>query len=606
MTKPFFSGAIRSFSKMKCLVWLIGFACLASCAIKPAEKPQEPQKKEDPAVAAERRLQEDLAARAHLAGFRRVQRVAYPILKVAAPNCLDARRLSIGISPVNGSIFPKNLQEAAMRIGPFGKIRPLVFLNVLPGTPAYAAGVREGDTLVSIGEQKLEPTSFPEEAERIVHEQALKSQTVTLGVQRKGEALRFDVRPEWVCRQRYVFDGTDIVNAINLFDTTIVFGGALRLFPRDEELAPIIAHELAHGLLRHGEENVWNAMWHKTRTPEMSQQREKDADALGLRLAAAAGYDVSQAEGIFRRFAQAAPSAISTATTHPTTPERMVAMNRLIADIGKARGAGDSVFIEQARYTTYFAESVPIDENSVKELVKRLPWMESPVRKTLGGKPASLPRADDPALNDWAGIPALDGQGRVAYQQWLQDERRPRVFVLSASGAWGRGFGPQAEGDALEACRASAAESSCYIYARNASRVLAASDERSIRESVMTNAAKSKQGSKLSNGHTRVPPAESDFAAATDIDAVPASASCRKMYEEYRAKRGPKAFAVKSSGGCRYTNGSADVMERLIAECERAGDLCWLYAVDNSVVWHREVDARISRVSQLQRVDEQP
>ncbi|MFT3734783.1 MAG: M48 family metallopeptidase [Rhodocyclaceae bacterium] len=580
-------------------------AIVGACVSAPPEKPADVAKKDDPAIAAERRQQEDAAVQAQLAGYTRAQRITYPLWRAAAANCMDGRRLSIGASPIDGNIFEKTLQTAAVRQPQWGKGRPLVFINVLPGTPAYRAGIRPNDLLVSIGSQAVTtPTVGMEHAEQIIHDQAAANgNKVKLSVRRRGETLQMDVDTEWVCRRRLVFNATDMVNAVNVFDTTLVFGGLLRAYPRDEEAALIIAHELSHGILRHSEAASLKIMQGGKLSDAELQTRELDADALGLRIARAAGYTPSQPENIFRRLAQSAPGAINVATSHPTTPERLVAMRQIVAELNQAHEKGGSIFVDHTRYRSYSDDTFLLDASNMIEFVKKVPWMDSTTRKTLGGTPMMLPKASDVRLNAWPDLPALDVQGRVAYQQWLLNTRSPRSFALSASGAWGSGTGPQADAQALESCQlASAADVACKIVAKDQRYVLEESDLQAIRNTL--SAARMPSPARTAGtdkGHTRAIPADSGFAKLENVDAVPVSPTNRKGYSEYLTKPAPRAFVVKGNGGFRWTSNKPDAIEQLFSECERAGETCWLYSVDDRVVWQRERDNRISRIDQLEQ-----
>ena len=61
----------------------------------------------------------------------------------------------------------------------------------------------------------------------------------------------------------------------------------------------------------------------------------------------------------------------------------------------------------------------------------------------------------------------------------------------------------------------------------------------------------------------------------------------------------PKAFVVYETGRWRLWNNNPDAMTRLLDTCSREGRRCWLYAVDNNVVWRQDVGQRIGRSDQL-------
>jgi hypothetical protein len=73
--------------------------------------------------------------------------------------------------------------------------------------------------------------------------------------------------------------------------------------------------------------------------------------------------------------------------------------------------------------------------------------------------------------------------------------------------------------------------------------------------------------------------------AVTDVSAVPISASARVAgYEKFLAAPSPRAFAVGQKGAWGYATGDY-VTGRALGFCQRSGQPCQLYAVDNDVVW---------------------
>ena len=102
---------------------------------------------------------------------------------------------------------------------------------------------------------------------------------------------------------------------------------------------------------------------------------------------------------------------------------------------------------------------------------------------------------------------------------------------------------------------------------------------------------------KLEHAHP-VPP-DTGFAAITDVDAVPLRAAGKDRYQHYLTLQGPKAFTVTETGSWRIWSKSDDVMARALDFCEQQGNGCWLYAVDDRVVWNADPAKRLSRFEQL-------
>lgn len=80
------------------------------------------------------------------------------------------------------------------------------------------------------------------------------------------------------------------------------------------------------------------------------------------------------------------------------------------------------------------------------------------------------------------------------------------------------------------------------------------------------------------------PPA-SGFADVTDASKVPVSAKNQSgAYAKFLQAKLPRAFAVGNKGGWGYATGDY-VTGRALGYCQRSGQICKLYAVDDQVVW---------------------
>ena len=100
--------------------------------------------------------------------------------------------------------------------------------------------------------------------------------------------------------------------------------------------------------------------------------------------------------------------------------------------------------------------------------------------------------------------------------------------------------------------------------------------------------------------HGRVVPPATGFADGADVDAVPLGPEQRDRYREYLALRTPKAFAIDEQGNGRHVDHARDATSRVLDRCAQDHVRCWLYAVDDRVVWSADVDQRIGLSSQLQ------
>lgn len=99
--------------------------------------------------------------------------------------------------------------------------------------------------------------------------------------------------------------------------------------------------------------------------------------------------------------------------------------------------------------------------------------------------------------------------------------------------------------------------------------------------------------------HLRKVPPASAYAAGDDAAAVPIGEAGKARYRHYLGLPGPKAFAITVDGRWRFVAGDPDAMAKVLDLCNRDGQPCWLYAVDDTVVWSSDVAKRIGRSAQL-------
>lgn len=97
-------------------------------------------------------------------------------------------------------------------------------------------------------------------------------------------------------------------------------------------------------------------------------------------------------------------------------------------------------------------------------------------------------------------------------------------------------------------------------------------------------------------GHRMTPPAATGYAKAHETGKVPfLDEAGRQRYAEWLLRPTPRAVAVHPSGRAGFASGNAGAMEAALSQCEQAaGAPCFLYAVDEQVVWSQDPAQRIT------------
>jgi hypothetical protein len=203
--------------------------------------------------------------------------------------------------------------------------------GVVTDGPAARGGVRGNDSILAIDGHALPALSAigPDGAgDRDAAEARIADggATIALSVLRGSQRRDLSVRPVPGCRSRFeVLLGSGLSASA---DGAIVQIGE-RFFQgySDEEIAVIVAHELAHNILRHrarleaAKVNV-GLFAELGRNGRMIRQTENDADRLGVYLLANAGYDAMAAPTFWREKGGDIDGGLFRSRTHASSKAR--------------------------------------------------------------------------------------------------------------------------------------------------------------------------------------------------------------------------------------------------------------------------------------------
>lgn len=232
---------------------------------------------------------------------------------------------------------------------------PIAVEAVVPGSAADRAGVRANDGVASIqGTPLTTAETAPSSADRDAVLARLDgvSGTVRLGIAGRGDVM---VAAPPGCRASYeVLLGPEMTAQS---DGRVVQIG-VRFFERyrDEETAVIVAHELAHVILRHRARleaaGVKGGLLGELgRNATLGQRAETEADVLGVALLYNAGYDPASAARFWREHGGDIDGGLFRSRTHPATNLRVKAIEAAAAAIprGAARPYTPPVLAERDR-----------------------------------------------------------------------------------------------------------------------------------------------------------------------------------------------------------------------------------------------------------------
>ena len=280
----------------------------------------------------------------------RVAKVTYRLSVANRRLCRGALAPQLGF--VLHSIGQYGSGDRAEAARAFGLGDHFGVMAVVAGSPAAKAGLTADDQLVSVNGRELGGASVAltgaparalvDRAQGILVEELSKGE-ISLRILRAGNPRDLRFAAEIGCRSDVELIPDGDVNAWADGGHIVIAAGLLRRCATDEDLALVIAHELAHNILHHGRRL---ALAGATRGPRPGltgseladmQQMEMDADRLAIGLVSGAAYDLSGAEAFLAGLLRdnAGPQA---AATHPLPERRLGLLRAGIAAAGITDG----------------------------------------------------------------------------------------------------------------------------------------------------------------------------------------------------------------------------------------------------------------------------
>jgi len=318
-----------------------------------------------------------LAIEWDLQAQQRVEDIGHGLLAAAAPFCVGERAPRPGVRFANIHSFARDLHPAARSLG-FSDT--LMVVGVARGSAAQRAGFSAGDRVTSLDNGA--PPLGPGATQRLA--QAIAARPLTTITLRQGEIgflsdstpgpdmpptsaeLRTAVPADTVCGFTLVAAPGDERNAWADGSNVTITSAMLRFVVDDDELATVLAHDIAHNAMRHIQARQQNAalggssgvvldisaptkgvnvagVAASAGSLVFSPDFEREADYVGMYILARAGWPAEKAAGLWRRVAEQSPGDIQYASTHPTTPDRIARLEQVSAEVAQRIARGEEL-----------------------------------------------------------------------------------------------------------------------------------------------------------------------------------------------------------------------------------------------------------------------
>lgn len=280
---------------------------------------------------------------------QRVADVAWRVASRNADTCLTLWA-SIGVSLQHVSQYEPAYRAAAQAAFGLDGTHPSI-LAVAQGSPASAADLKPNDTVRAVNGKDLSDKSRGQKsaasydavsAAMAALEGLPEHRAAVLSIDRSGQRLEISVTPQNVCRSRVELAPGNAVNANANGLVAQISGRLVNWVESDDELALVIAHEMAHNLLGHPKKlNEKSALSGLATSLGLSgkaqRQMELDADRMGIIMAANAGYNYKIAPDFWARLNSNSPLASFLATSHPTTRARRENAETVVGELDAKR-----------------------------------------------------------------------------------------------------------------------------------------------------------------------------------------------------------------------------------------------------------------------------
>ncbi|MFL9878740.1 M48 family metallopeptidase [Herbaspirillum rhizosphaerae] len=302
---------------------------------------------------------DQIALRALTAQQDRLYNVAAPLLTSNAPLCRGNARNLLGFTAKNKYSYPTEFINAAQSLGFDDRLQ---VTGVLPDSGAAKSGIQRGDVLLAVADKPLQQGANAErQAANLLGPLVTNGRApIKLTVMRNKAQQNVIVPLTLACAFSIELGNADNVNTYADGRRVLITRGMMNFVKSDEELAYLIAKDMAHNSLGHAIrqrmvatigsviDNLMRAQPDPTATAGTGgirpypQDLDAAADNLALYMLVRAGYSIDGYAAFWQRLASQYTVSVPNGYTalHPATAYRMTMIDKSTQGLKAKQAAG--------------------------------------------------------------------------------------------------------------------------------------------------------------------------------------------------------------------------------------------------------------------------
>jgi hypothetical protein len=336
---------------------------LSACAAPHTVGPQASQS----AIAREAAIQREMMITREIEAQAKLLSVSHPIMLANAEFCGKKVKPVVGMVMWNKDSLSPEVARAVESA--YGLSNRLTIQMTADSSAAADAGLKGGDIIVALNGQNIaEGKAGLRQSQQIIS--AAGESPITVIYERNGQARETVLKPKIACAYPVILDDSAEINAYADGQKIVVARGLMKFVENNNELALVIAHELAHNTMGHinkKQQNVlagslgglavdavlgaagvgtggqFSKLGGQMGMASHSVAFEQEADYIGMYYMERAGYSSAGVAQFWRRMAAEGNSSVNMRTTHPSSPERFLAIEAVHQEIQAKRRSGQAL-----------------------------------------------------------------------------------------------------------------------------------------------------------------------------------------------------------------------------------------------------------------------